>query len=174
MSHPLAYLITFTAYGTWLHGDKRGSVDQEHNRYGDAFVTPSPALRRWQESTLKNPPVRLTRGQQEVVLGAILHVCRFRGWLAHAVHVRSNHVHLVVSGGEEPEKMMADFKAYATRVIRERGQDETIVKKYWTRHGSTKYLWTKESLASAIQYVETEQGKMMAFGRTNDRSPERE
>jgi len=26
-----AYLITFTTYGTWVHGDERGSVDREHN-----------------------------------------------------------------------------------------------------------------------------------------------
>jgi hypothetical protein len=25
---PLAYLISFRAYGTWLHGDRRGSVDR--------------------------------------------------------------------------------------------------------------------------------------------------
>jgi len=25
---PLAYLITFRSYGTWLHGDERGSVDR--------------------------------------------------------------------------------------------------------------------------------------------------
>ena len=30
---PLAYLITFRSYGTWLHGDKRGSVDRFHNHY---------------------------------------------------------------------------------------------------------------------------------------------
>ena len=37
-SVPLAYLITFRTYGTWLHGDARGSVDREHNVFG----TPCP------------------------------------------------------------------------------------------------------------------------------------
>ena len=27
---PLAFFITFTCKGTWLHGDRRGSVDREH------------------------------------------------------------------------------------------------------------------------------------------------
>ncbi len=31
---PLAYFITFRCYGTWLHGDRRGSVDRFHNIYG--------------------------------------------------------------------------------------------------------------------------------------------
>jgi hypothetical protein len=38
---PLAYLITFRAYGTWLHGDKRGSVNRFHNRFGTPFIAPS-------------------------------------------------------------------------------------------------------------------------------------
>ncbi len=30
---PLAYLITFRSYGTWLHGDERGSVNRFRNQY---------------------------------------------------------------------------------------------------------------------------------------------
>ena len=29
----LAYFISFRTYATWLHGDKRGSIDRFHNRY---------------------------------------------------------------------------------------------------------------------------------------------
>jgi hypothetical protein len=37
-----AYFITFTTYGTWLHGTQKGkgSVDRENNLYGAAFVEP--------------------------------------------------------------------------------------------------------------------------------------
>jgi len=42
-SIPLAYLITFTTYGTWLHGDPRGSVDREHNVWGTPFLDPDRA-----------------------------------------------------------------------------------------------------------------------------------
>jgi hypothetical protein len=38
---PLAYLITFRSYGTWLHGDPRGSVDRFHNVYGKPRLPPS-------------------------------------------------------------------------------------------------------------------------------------
>ena len=38
-SAPLAYLKTIRTYGTWLHGDSRGSVDRrEYNRYGDPKI----------------------------------------------------------------------------------------------------------------------------------------
>jgi len=170
MEYPIAYLITFTTYGTWLHGDKRGSVNDEHNRYGSAFMAPDSTLHTKEESALKNPSFMLGSRQQEKVLEAILQVCRFRSWFAHAVHVRANHVHIVVSGREKPEQMMVDFKAYSTRAIKRHHNEQTKTKKYWTRHGSTKYIWTKERLASAIRYVKNEQGKMMAFGLTEPRT----
>ena len=34
-----------------------------------------------------------------------------------ALHIRSNHVHAVVHGHAQPEKMMNDFKSYASRTL---------------------------------------------------------
>ena len=172
---PIAYHITFTTHGTWLHGDKRGSVDKEHNSPGSDFVAPSGGRLRNELYALKNSPVILNQNQREAVLKAVLQVCEFRGWIAHAVHVRGNHIHIIVSGKEKPEKMMVDFKAYATMAIKRCNNERMMVKKYWTEHGSTKYIWTKEKLASTIEYVKYEQGEMMAFGGTNIKpSPERQ
>jgi len=95
VGYPVGYLITFTTYGTWPHGDERGSVDKEHNRYGSPFVVSNPHEHRREYSTLKNQPLGLSENQREQVLRAIMEVCRFRGWHAYAVHVRSNHVHVV-------------------------------------------------------------------------------
>ena len=37
------YLITFRCYGTWLHGEERGSVDRRYyNRVGTAKIAPDP------------------------------------------------------------------------------------------------------------------------------------
>jgi hypothetical protein len=46
---PLAYFITFHTYGTWIHGDDRGSVDRHHNLYGTPMLPPDPS-RRFQSS----------------------------------------------------------------------------------------------------------------------------
>jgi len=68
--------------------------------------------------------------------------------------------------------MMVDFKSYATKAIKKCNNEHTIIKKYGTRHGSTKYIWTKESLASTIKYVKNEQGQMMEFGSSQlNRAP---
>ncbi|MFA5252689.1 MAG: transposase [Phycisphaerae bacterium] len=168
MKHPLAYLITFTTYGTWLHGGKKASVNEEHNRFGEEFVPCNPGLNTKERSFLKHPPIKLNALHRNIVLQAVLEVCEFRGWLAHAVHVRSNHIHIVVSGREKPEKMMRDFKIYATRAIKKDG-DKIPAEKYWTRHGSTKYIWTKKKLCSSIEYVKNGQGKIMSLG--NSRAP---
>jgi len=170
MKRPLAYLITFTTYGTWLHGDKRASVNKEHNRFGEKFVPCSPGLNTKEQSFLKHQPIKLNALHRNIVLQAILEVCKFRGWLAHAVHVRSNHIHIVVSGREKPEKMMRDFKIYATKTIK-KDSDKISAEKYWTRHGSTKYIWTKEKLRSSIEYVKNGQGKIMAFSSSNKITP---
>jgi len=163
-TRPLAYLITFTTYGTWMHGDKRGSVDKRHNRYGSEFVSRDLTRNRKARSALKSPPFLLSQRQRKAVLSAILQVCEYRGWVAHAVHVRANHIHIVVAGAARPEKMMTDFKAYGTRSIKKCVGNESAMDRYWTQHGSTKYLWTKQALVSAIGYVKNEQGRMMEFG----------
>ena len=150
-----------------MHGDIRGSVDKRHNRYGNAFLGRDCPRQIKERSILKNQPLELTPHLRQIVLEAIIGVCDSRKWFAHAVHVRSNHVHIVVSGKEKPEKMMVDFKSYATRAIKRNNNKQRLIKKFWTRDGSTKYLWTKESLVSAIRYVKNEQGKFMEFGTTN-------
>lgn len=35
MSEPVAFFLTWSAYGNWLHGDTKGSVDRNHNSYGN-------------------------------------------------------------------------------------------------------------------------------------------
>ena len=59
--------------------------------------------------------------------------------------------------------MITDFKAYATRAIKKNSNNQTKIRKYWSRHGSTKYLWTKGNLVSAIDYVKNKQGKIMSL-----------
>lgn len=163
MEYPPAYHITFTTYGTWLHGDKRGSVDKRHNQYCSAFVSPNADLHKKEQNNLKNSPIILDKNLREAILKAILQVCDLRGWVPYAVHVRSNHIHIVVSGNAKPEKIMTDFKAYATRAIKDSNDNQKLIRKYWSQHGSTKYLWTEESLASTIEYVKNRQGKIMSL-----------
>jgi hypothetical protein len=51
MSEPLAYFLTFGTYGSWLHGDVRGSKDPRHNTLGD-IPLPRDDFRRQRELRL--------------------------------------------------------------------------------------------------------------------------
>src|SRR6266852_6159294 len=89
---PLGYLITFRAYGTWLHGDERGSVDRDHHRYGTPMLPPSPRRRQIERGLLKQPPVKLTQLQRVTIELAMRETCAIRKWGLWALNVRTNHV----------------------------------------------------------------------------------
>ena len=157
-AQPLAYLITFRCYGTWLHGDERGSVDRRnYNRYGTPDMAANRKLLEDELAALENPAVMLNRAQRNVIELAIREVCEHRDYVLHPVNVRTNHVHSVVSASCTPEHVMDSFKAYATRKLREGGLLGRDIKP-WARHGSTPYLWTEEQIQRAIGYVINGQG----------------
>ncbi|MCO6511231.1 MAG: transposase [Aridibacter famidurans] len=106
---------------------------------------------------MKQPPYSLGRLERRTANKVIREVCEHRGYTLHALNVRTNHIHLVVGCGDTPEKAMNCFKAYITRRLRSKnlvGPD----RKVWSRHGSTKYLWTEEQVEEAIGYVVHGQG----------------
>ncbi len=55
---------------------------------------------------------------------------------------------------------MNALKAYSSRGLNQMGFD-SVDRRRWARHGSTQYLWTKDSVATAIDYVVREQGEAM-------------
>ena len=154
---PLAYLISFRTYGTWLHGDKRGSVNRKQNKYGSPRMEPNPQLEKAESRLLKRPPVTLDGYQRPVVEQAIREVCEHRPYTLLAINVRTNHVHTVVSALCKPEPILAAFQAYATRKLREAGLLSRKTKP-WARHGSTPYLWKEKHVERAIDYVINGQG----------------
>jgi hypothetical protein len=102
--------------------------------------------------SLKRGAMSLPEEARRVIEAAIAEVCSVRGWTLGSVYVGSNHVHAVVGGPATPERMMNDFKAYATRTLRYGGYAE-VDRKVWSRHGSTVYLWSDEEVARATYYV---------------------
>ncbi len=161
MSDPVAYFITFTTYGSWLHGRAPGSVDHDHNQPGTPFLPPDPAAEAAHRAQLRQPPYALDPARQQVVLDTILEVARHRRWRVWAVHVRTNHVHVILTATGRPEKVLIDFKAWASRRLRE-AFGEAADRDRWTQHGSTRYLWDEAALAQNISYVLDEQGEPMA------------
>jgi REP element-mobilizing transposase RayT len=159
---PLAYFISFRCYGTWLHGDERGSVDRSHNIYGTPMLRPDEKRRQEMRSTMKRDPVELTAILRSAVEEGVRETCDKRGWALRAINVRTNHVHCVVTAEGKPELVMNAFKANATRMMVKSGAWQPGIKP-WSRHGSTRYLWTETSVDRAIDYVINGQGQGLPF-----------
>ena len=156
---PLAYLLTFRTYGTWLHGDERGSVDTHKgkNVYGAPDIAPNPDLKNIMQGKMKNSAVLLDLTQRIAVEEVIKEFCENKSYQLHAVNVRSNHVHLVVSAQSKPEPIINFLKSYSTRKLREKNLASSETK-IWSRGGSRRYLWKERSIALAIEYVLYGQG----------------
>jgi REP element-mobilizing transposase RayT len=155
---PLAYLITFRCYGTWLHGDERGSVDRFHNIYDTPFVQPNQRLNDYIADTLKNKLVELDFQRRNAVENAIRDTCQKRNWGLLAINIRTNHVHTVVnSGARNPDRILSALKANATREMREKGvwNSENTP---WADKGSKKWLWNEKNVEIAVDYVINGQG----------------
>ena len=152
------YMITWSTYGTPLHGEPRGSVHHQTNLPGQPLLEESDCLEAAEADQLVGEPYVLDQRARPVTRDTLVEVCQDRGWQLLAANVRSDHVHVVVHGDDTPEKIMGAFKSYVTRRLREDGLVDDQGK-CWTRHGSTRWLNSCESVDRACEYVIDKQGK---------------
>ena len=131
---PLAYLLTFRTFGTWLHGDERESIGRDgRNHYGKPRIQPKPEFESAMKEETKQPPFILTKPMRRVVESAIKELCERRRYGLLAVNVRTNHAHAVISAQMKPERIagrpesernenasrgIADFFGYKSVVTR--------------------------------------------------------
>jgi REP element-mobilizing transposase RayT len=157
---PLAYLITFRSYGTWLHGDERGSVDRFHNVYGTRRLPASKQREFYERRLLAARPVTLDARRRAAVEKGIRETCTIRKWLLLAFNIRTNHVHSTVSANNPAWQVLNALKANATRSLREAGCWRSE-RSPWTRRGSKRRLWTEKQVADAVAYVLNDQGETL-------------
>ncbi len=103
-------------------GEPESEVRLEHDLPGQEPEPYIPGLYRAALEQLKGPPIYLDLAQAELVLAQFQETAANRGWLLRAAAIMCNHFHLVVRAPDEvdPGKMLADFKAYASRVLNRR------------------------------------------------------
>jgi len=155
---PVGYLLTFRCYGTWLHGDIRGSTDRFHRTFGTPKLAPSSRRVMVERLLLKQLPVYLDKRRRSAIESAIRETCITRKWSLWAFNIRTNHVHTVVTAPRKPESVLSALKANATKAMRAKGCWESDLSP-WAHRGSRKYLWTEQDLVEAIAYVTDDQGE---------------
>lgn len=151
------YMLTWTTYGAWLHGDERGSYNRKAKSLADHHVEPNPRLQQLRRDQLKHPSILLDGPMRKVVRLSIEDACTHRNCQVLALNVRTNHVHIVLPANVSAKRMLHDLKARATRALRDAGlvSRESNV---WTSGGSTSLLFGSKSLSDAIEYVTNGQG----------------
>ena len=155
---PIAYLITFRCYGTWIHGDERGSVNKFNNKYQSPFIKTNKTWEAENKNKLKGEAVILNAEQRTIIEETIREVCKFKDWVLHAVSVRTNHIHVVASTGNHSAKSALNaFKSYSTKNLRKNNL-WNLEHSPWSDKGSKRYLWNEKSLETAIEYVVGGQG----------------
>ena len=155
---PLAYLLTFRTFGTWLPGDERTSVKRDGwNTYGHHHYPHNKTLEKWMAEEMNQRPFILNDQMRVVVDAAVRELCRKRGFPLHAVNVRTNHAHTVVSAAQKPERIVDALKANGTKFLREAGLIGAGAK-VWSRGRGRRYLWKPRHVQAAIEYTLYGQG----------------
>jgi REP element-mobilizing transposase RayT len=161
-----AWLLTWTAYGTWLPGDSRGSVTRvrdcradgtprsEHDQFETPYLAEAPGLAFASRAAMKGSSTRLTREQALVVAEDFEATAKYRNWAMPAGSVMANHVHLVVIALEttRSEKLLQILKSYASRALNRRWELPTG-SEWWTASGSRRPLRDDDAIESASRYV---------------------
>ncbi|HYV34313.1 MAG TPA: transposase [Gemmataceae bacterium] len=151
----LAYHLTWTTYGTWLPGDKRGWVKKKVL----GIQEPDPEREKQALICMAENAVVFTPAQRALVEQTIRAHCRFRNWTLHAVNARSNHIHVVVTANSEPDEIMNQLKAWCSRKLSDAAglKGRVAVKagrrRWFTEGGDKSVIEDEDYLTNAVRYV---------------------
>ena len=144
MARTLAYMVTWTTYGTWLQGDRRGYVKNAR------ILNPNPNLASANLRNLKKPPVTLTTIQEQIVNHAIVAKAEQLAQTILAIAVCKDHVHLVIGYNGTPiEYTLKHYKNAAMVALRKHG----LRGRLWSSGFDKRFCFDPESLRKRIDYV---------------------
>ncbi len=108
----IGYLLTWTTYGTWLQGDKRGYVEK------GTILSANKKLQTANRNNQKHPSIKLNTNLILIVKNAIEKEAERIGQEIYAIAVCSNHVHLVLQKTTEKiENAVARYKNKSTYAL---------------------------------------------------------
>jgi REP element-mobilizing transposase RayT len=145
MGRMIAFMATWTTYGTWLQGDRKGYVKN------GTTLEANPELEEYSRKLLKHDKVKIPRSLRMAVKNSILKEAEEIGQKVYAIAVCSNHVHIVVESiGKRCGYSVGRFKRAATKALREYGCKDKV----WTEGFDKRYCYDEQELEQKIKYVE--------------------
>ncbi len=104
--------------------------------------------------------VKFDHDQRAILVRTIEAHCQLRDWVLHARSAQSNHVHVIVRADAKPELVMNQLKAWCSRKLSDaaglahtNGAKNAGRRKWFTEHGSTRWINNDDYFRSAIRYV---------------------
>jgi REP element-mobilizing transposase RayT len=145
MAKMIGFMATWTTYGTWLQGDKRGYVKNGITLWANV------QLEKSNEELLKHDKVMIPESLRKTVENAILKEAEQIGEKVYAIAVCSNHVHIVAESTDERcWYLVGRFKRSATIALREYG----FAGRIWTKGYDKRYCYNQHELETRIKYVQ--------------------
>jgi REP element-mobilizing transposase RayT len=166
------WLITWTCYGHWLPGDRRGFVSNVrdadgnqviHNTTGTPYDADMPNLEAWVRDQMTGPPISLGIADAETMIRQYQETARIRRWSLEAASVMFNHTHIVIGvpGDPDPQSILETLKSWATRAVKKLRPVPTNGT-FWTAKGSKRMLPDEEALRAGVVYVAKKQPRPLA------------
>jgi len=141
-----------TTFGTWLHGDPRGSWHE------GKLIGPDPFLRETILRRMTHDAIVLTTAEQYWVERVIRDTCEEQNHEIVSLTVQATHLHLILGA-----KLREDIKTTIARLKRRtavkifsqrRSQGLTVPKSLWTEGRYVIFLDEDEHVENTIEYVE--------------------
>ena len=149
MAKVFGYMVTWTTYGSWLQGDKRGYVRKGR------VLSGSEGLERANKSMCRGGAGKLGKTEREIITRAILAEGERIGERILGISVGSKHVHVVIApGGQTISKVVSRLKCAAYYEAQKDGAGRRL----WTRGYDKRLCLDEQSLAARIRYVERHKG----------------
>ncbi len=166
LDEPFGLLITWTCYGTWLPGDRRGYVSDtlrrgesripKQNTPGTPYTADDKHTRKLASQRQKWPTVHLTDAQASVVAERLVDSAKERDWRIVRGAVMSNHVHVIIV--ECPDDGPTVRRALKGPTQAGLSELADRPRRWWTRGGSDRYLHTEDAIRNAVTYVARQKG----------------
>ena len=137
-------MLTWTTYGTWLQGERKGWVKDGKVMGGNA------KLRQANASVQKDKTFRLNKRQKQIVRHGIEEAAEAIGQRILAIAVCSNHVHVVVENIDETiGKVVGRYKKAGSQALKCAGSSGKV----WTNGYDKRFCHSAREMQNRITYV---------------------
>jgi hypothetical protein len=113
---------------------------------------------------MNGPPIFLVVEQANAMLAQFHETSSVRDWLLIAVAIIRNHVHVEVGvpGDPDPEVLLRDYKAYASRSLNSKWP-KPASGTWWTESGSKRKLKDETAVLAAAKYIRDQEFPLVVW-----------